>query len=417
MRTQTGLLRRLTRLAADAARPRRTIRLRFTVLYTGLFLLSGALALAIAGIVASASSDATRAVPGGPAASQGAQPSALAHAQARIGQLQDQLSQADAAQSHQLLMASAVALGVMAVVSLVLGRVVAGRALRPLQTMTAATRRISADNLHERLAVPGPADEVKDLADTIDELLERLEGAFAAQRRFVANASHELRTPLATMRASLDVAMAKPGPVPPQTVILADRLGTALDQIDQLLQGLLALARAQHGALPDHTTLSLDHVASAALAARAVDIAAKNLTVHDADGSDDARVHGSRTLLHRMVENVIDNGIDHNHPGGWIRVNTEADGATARLVVETGGQVLDQQQVAQLAQPFRRPGADRTASPGGAGLGLSIVAAIASAHGGTLDLHARTEGGLRVSISLPLAGSAEAHAAQAGVAS
>jgi signal transduction histidine kinase len=414
MRTQTGLLRRLAKLAANVARPR-TIRLRFTVLYGALFLLSGALALTIAGIVASASNDASRAVPGGPPTSRPALPDALAQAHARIDQLQDQLSQADAAQSHQILVGSAVALGVMAVVSIVLGRVVAGRALRPLQTMTAATRRISADNLHERLAVPGPADEVKDLADTIDELLERLEGAFAAQRRFAANASHELRTPLATMRASLDVAMAKPGPVPPQTIVLADRLGTALDQIDRLLEGLLALARTQQGALPDHTTLSLDHLASAALAARAVDIAANSLTVHDAIGSDDAHVQGSQALLRRMVDNVIDNGIDHNHRGGWIRVTTEADGASVRLVVETGGPVLDQQHVAQLAQPFRRLGADRTAATGGAGLGLSIVAAIASAHGGTLDLHARTEGGLRVSISVPRAGRTAAHGERAEV--
>ena len=151
---------------------------------------------------------------------------------------------------------SVVALAIMAVVSVVLGWFAAHRVLRPLRRMTAATRRISADNLHERLAVPGPADEVKDLADTIDGLLERLEGAFAAQRRFVANASHELRTPLATMRASLDVAKAKPEPAPPQTTALAARLRTELDQVDRLLEGLLVLARAQHGDLPGHATRS-----------------------------------------------------------------------------------------------------------------------------------------------------------------
>jgi len=379
---------------------RRTVRLRFTALYGVLFLLSGTGLLAITNIVTIGSSEVTQAVPFG---SQQFQQPALADAQARIGQLQAQLAEQHAAQSRELLVGSVVALGVMAVVSMVLGRLLAGRVLRPLRTMTAATRRISADNLHERLAVPGPADEVKDLADTIDELLERLEGSFTAQRRFVANASHELRTPLTTMRASLDVAVAKPEPVPPQTIALAGRLRTELDQVDRLLEGFLVLARTQHGDLPDHTTLSLGHLVSASLAGRAADITAKSLTVHDAISHDGAQVRGSRTLLRRMVDNVIDNAIGHNHDGGWIRVTTQTDGATARLVIETGGQVLDQQQVAQLAQPFRRLGADRTGTGNGAGLGLSIVAAIAEAHGGTLDLAARPEGGLRVGISLPSA--------------
>jgi signal transduction histidine kinase len=278
-----------------------------------------------------------------------------------------------------------------------------------LRTITAAARRISADNLHERLAVPGPADEVKDLADTIDGLLERLEGSFAAQRRFVADASHELRTPLATMRASLDVAVAKPGPVPAQTIALADRLRTELDQVDRLLEGLLVLARTQHGVLSDPATISLGRVVSAALDARADDIRDKGLTVHDSDLHDSAWTRGSRTLLSRMVDNVIDNAIVHNHDGGWIAVAATADGATARLIVETGGHLLDQEQLALLGRPFQRLGADRTGSDTGSGLGLSIVAAVATAHSGLLDLSARPEGGLQVAISLPLA------AVQAGV--
>jgi signal transduction histidine kinase len=372
---------------------RRPVRSRFTALYGVLFLLSGVVLLGIVNVVSSGSSSTVSV--GSAEGQQSETVPALAAAQAQIALLQEELSQAHADQSRQLLMGSLIALCVMALVSVVLGRLVAGRVLRPLRTMTAATRRISADNLHERLAVPGPADEVKDLADTIDELLGRLEGSFAAQRRFVANASHELRTPLTTMRASLDVAVAKPMPVPAQTVALADRLRTELDQVDRLLDGLLVLARAQHGDLPNRTTLSLGDVVADALAARADDIAAKNLTVYDSIGG--STVWGDRTLLRRMVDNVIDNAIRHNHEGGWIRVATGG----ARLVVETGGQVLDQRQVAQLAQPFRRIGADRTSSADGAGLGLSIVAAIAAAHDGTLDLRARAEGGLRVEISLP----------------
>jgi hypothetical protein len=384
---------------------RRTVRLRLTVLYGVTFLLTGAGLLVIAGLVTVGSS--SRVSSTAPAPGQQPSTQALAQAQAQIHRLQAQLA-AEAGHTgqplwHSLLIGSLVALAIMAAVSVVLGWFVANRVLRPLRKMTAATRRISADNLHERLAVPGPVDEVKDLADTIDELLERLEGAFAAQRRFVANASHELRTPLATMRASLDVAEAKPEPAPPQTTALAGRLRTELDQVDRLLEGLLVLARAQHGNLPGHTTLSLDAVVSAALAARTAATTAQGLTVRSTSGPDGTWVQGSQALICRMVDNVMDNAVTHNARGGWIKVRTEVNGPTAWLVVETGGDVLDQRQVQQLAQPFRRLAADRTGSGHGAGLGLSIVAAIAEAHGGTLDLYARPEGGLRVSIGLPLA--------------
>ena len=388
----------------------RTVRMRLTALYGALFMVSGAVLLAIAsGVVVSSSRVSVT------AANQAAL-SPLTRDQRRIHELQGELASAESqlhsGVSHGLLVGSVIALGIMTVVSVVLGWIVAGRVLRPLRQMTAATRRISADSLHERLAVPGPGDEMKDLADTIDGLLERLEGAFAAQRRFVANASHELRTPLTTMRASVDVAVAKPEPVPAQTIALADRLRAELDRVDGLLDGFLALARAQHGDLPGQTTLSLEYVAAAALAVRADAIAARHLTVHHATGSDGTWVTGSQALLCRMVDNVLDNAIGHNRDGGWISVTTGTDGHLARLVVETGGDVLDAGQVSQLAQPFRRLGADRTGSDHGSGLGLSIVDAIAVAHGGTLGLRARAEGGLAVSIGLPLAAG---HLAGAGV--
>ncbi len=380
----------------------RTVRMRLTALYGALFVVSGAVLLAIAsGVVVSSSRESVT------AANQAVPSTALAQAQARIHQLQDQLATAESkihsGVSHDLLVGSAIALAIMTVVSLVVGWLVAGRVLRPLRAMTAATRRISADSLHERLAVAGPGDELKDLADTIDGLLERLEGAFAAQRRFVANASHELRTPLTTMRASVDVAVAKPGPVPAPTIALADRLRGELDRVDGLLDGFLALARAQHGDLPGQATLSLEYLTAAALAVRAGPIAARHLTVHHATGQRGTWVTGSQALLCRMVDNVLDNAIGHNRDGGWISVTTGADGHLVRLVVETGGDVLDADQVARLAQPFRRLGADRTGSDHGSGLGLSIVEAIATAHGGTLGLRARPEGGLRVSVALPLA--------------
>jgi signal transduction histidine kinase len=393
--------------------PRRTVRMRLTALYGALFLVSGVMLLAITGGFVVSSSRVSVTAANQPAASPPSQD------QIRIQHLQAELaaaeSQIHSGVSHGLLVGSAIALGVMTVISVVLGWIVAGRVLRPLRQMTTATQRISADRLHERLAMAGPGDELKDLADTIDGLLERLEGAFVAQRRFVANASHELRTPLATMRASVDVAVAKPGPVPAQTIALADRLRGELDRVDGLLDGFLALARAQHGDLPGQATLSLEYLTAAALAVRAGPIAAKRLTVHHATGREGTWVTGSQALLCRMVDNVLDNAIGHNRDGGWISVSTGADEHLVRLVVETGGDVLDAEQVSQLAQPFRRLGADRIGSDHGSGLGLSIVEAIATAHGGALDLRARPEGGLRVTIALPLPLAPAGRLAGAGV--
>jgi signal transduction histidine kinase len=369
---------------------RRTVRQRFTALYGGLFLLCGAALLALTNVLSVQVSV--------PAPAPSPSGSALADARAQIADLLDQLATAQQDSARQLLVGSGIALLVMAVVSVGLGRFVAGRVLRPLRTITAATRRITADNLHERLAVTGPADEVKDLADTVDELLGRLEGAFAAQRRFVANASHELRTPLTTMRVAIDVAVGKPEPVPAQTVALADRLRAELDRVDVLLEGFLTLARAQHAALPDRLPVPLGALVSAALGERAAAIAAKRLTV-DVDDAGPAAL-GSPALLARLVENVLDNAVRHNGPDGWIGIAVTAD---ATLVVETGGPLLDPDQVAGLAEPFRRLGTDRTGSQDGSGLGLSIVAAIAAAHGGRLELGARETGGLRVTVELPAA--------------
>jgi signal transduction histidine kinase len=379
-------------------RSRRTVRMRLTALYCVLFVLSAVVLLAITNGVGSSTSQTTTVTGGG------------------TQQGRTVAVQAQTATSHQYLLGSAIALGVMVVVSVAAGWVVAGRVLRPLRVMTATTRRISADSLHERLAIDGPGDELKDLADTIDALLERLDGAFASQRRFVANASHELRTPLATMRVSLDVAEAKPGPVPPGTITLAGQVRAELDKVDQLLEGLLVLARAQHGALPGRAVLPLDHVVSAALAAQADAITARNLTVQHVSGSAGIWVEGSQPLLRRMADNVIGNAVCHNRDGGWIRITTTAGNGAARLTIENGGDILDPAQAAGLAQPFRRLGADRTGSDDGAGLGLSIVAAITQAHRGSLQLHARPGGGLKVTITLPLAPRAAAiTCSQAGV--
>jgi hypothetical protein len=367
-----------------------TVGSKFTILYAAGFLLSGA---GLLGLTFLLSGDGRESVApeGNPPA-----PGGLAAAQQRIQELADQLDAVHTQQSRQLLAGSLIALIVMAVVSLLLGRVLAKRVLRPLRLITSATQRISADSLDRRLAVTGPADEVKDLADTIDGLLERLEASFTAQRRFVANASHELRTPLATMLATVDVAVAKPDPAV-STVVLADRLRIQLDRVDHLLDGFLVLARAQHGALADAAPVDLGDLVGAALLDRSADRQEKGLTV--TVGLPPATAaQGSPALLARLVDNVIDNAVKHNEDGGWIEVTGSADGEEAALTVETGGRLLDQREVDRLAQPFERLGGERT---GSSGLGLSIVAAVAAAHGGRLALHARPEGGLRVSITLP----------------
>jgi signal transduction histidine kinase len=371
-----------------------------------LFVMSGALLLAIASGVAvvrsssvSVATPAT-AVPG----------TALGRALARVHQLQAQVQNLQAQVSGQpgqgqlsrdLLIASLFALAVMTVVSVALGWLVAGRALRPVREMTAAAQRISEDSLDERLAVHGPEDELKELGDTIDGLLERLEIAFNAQRRFVANASHELRTPLTTMRAALDVALAKPEPAPVQTTALAARLRGELDKIDRLLEAFLALARAQHRGPPGQDVVPLDYVTASALTGQATAISARRLTIQETSEPGGAWVAGSQALISRMVENVIENAVRHNTDDGWIRITTGTADGRASVVVENGGPVFDEEQVRELSQPFRRIGAERTGSDSGSGLGLSIVAAIAEAHGGSLDLQPRPGGGLRVSILLP----------------
>ena len=345
---------------------RGTVRARFTLLYAAVFLVSGIGLLALAFLL-------TR-----------VRMTTVATGTPRPGdQTQHQL--------QQLVAGSLVALAVMVAVSLVAGRLLAKRVLRPLRLVTNATRRITADSLDRRLAVAGPADEVKDLADTIDELLARLEASFTAQRRFVANASHELRTPLATMRASLDVAVAKPQPAA-STVALADRLRPQLDRVEHLLDGFLVLARVQHGAPADATRVDIEALVDEALRERAAQIEAKGLKVRFERRTMVAA--GSPALLTRLVDNVIENAVQHNRDGGWIGITDEG----GSLAVDTGGPVLDQREVDRLAQPFERLGEERT---GSSGLGLSIVASIAAAHGGRLALTARPEGGLRVSIWLP----------------
>jgi signal transduction histidine kinase len=407
---------RLARIARGPHLPRRTVRLRLTLLYGALFLVSGATLLAITYVLVShatgrvvlierTTSDPGRVEPRVTRRLEADQPipgGVPDEMRAQVERMQEQASSQRAHDLDQLLIQSGIALGLMAVVSVGLGWLMAGRVLRPLRTMTATTQRISEHNLHERLALVGPSDELKDLGDTIDGLLARLEAAFEAQRRFVANASHELRTPLSMMRTSLDVATAKPGPVPPQTRVLEGKLREGLDRADRLLGDFPPLAPPQHRPLPEQKSVSLSGIVFAAIESQAGAIAARGIEVRERLGG--AEVAGSPSLLRHMAENVIDNAVRHNEPSGWVEIETGVEGGVARLVVESGGRRLGESEVRELAQPFRRLAGERTGSENGVGLGLSIVAAIAGAHGGKLELRARSEGGLRVLIELPCAG-------------
>jgi signal transduction histidine kinase len=385
-----------TRLGVQRLRarlPRRTIRLRLALAYFGLFVVSAAGLLALTIVLWRATTNTVTTRTGGSRARVPATSAVKAPQGISIQHSTD---------LHQLLVMSGIALAVFAAVSITLGWLVAGRFLQPLHTITTAAKDISATNLQERLNLKGPDDELKELGDTFDGLLARLERSFYFERQFVANASHELRTPNATMRVWLDVAMAKPEPVPPHIVALAARLRHELDHVDQLLDSFVALAHAQGAPIDDESTFRLGDITSAAIACRASAISEMDLTIDDEQGSE-TWVTGSETLLTRAVENVIDNAVKHNERSGWVRVKTTANGPTCSLVVENGGPLLHQDEVDELARPFRRLGAQRTGSDRGSGLGLSIVESIAEVHGGTLDLQARTDGGLRVVITLPLA--------------
>ncbi|MGP3970077.1 sensor histidine kinase [Streptomyces sp. 6N223] len=293
---------------------------------------------------------------------------------------------------NELLTQSAIALAVVAVVAGGLGWVVAGRALRPLRDITATARRLSTDNLDERIALSGPPGELTELADTFDAMLARLSAAFDAQRRFVANASHELRTPLAVQRAAVDVALADPDPTVESLTVMATRVRAATERHERVIGSLLALARSQTG-IERYEDVDLAAVAATAWP----DAAARGLRF--TPRLDPAPLRGDRILLERLAANLVDNGVRYNEDGGWLTVETSSDAAsgTVTLRVANSGPRVPPERVAELFQPFRRLGDART----GTGLGLSIVAAIAQAHHGTCAARALPEGGLEIAVRLP----------------
>jgi signal transduction histidine kinase len=303
-----------------------------------------------------------------------------------------------AATLQQLLAQSGVALALMALVSVGLGWLVAGRVLRPLAAITATARRLEGSTLHERINLQGPQDELKELADTFDQMLGRLDAAFETQRRFVANASHELRTPLAIARTEVDVALADPGTGAAELRAMAGRVLEANQRSERLIEGLLTLARSERQ-LRAGEPLDLALAAADAVSVAAPEVERLGLRVSRVLGA--APVTGDRALLERLVANLVENAVRHNRPGGWVEVDTGRAGPLAVVRVANGGPSIPPGQVGTLFEPFRRLNPDRTGSARGAGLGLSIVRSVATAHGGTASARALPEGGLEVRVELP----------------
>jgi signal transduction histidine kinase len=337
-----------------------TLRLRLTALYTLLFGACGALLLGLSSWIVHRQVDRT--LPPG-------------FADRAVAQLNAQY---------------VLALAGMLLVAAALGYLMAGQALAPLRRVTGLARRVTQERLGDRIAMTGPQDELRELADTVDGMLDRLEGAFDGQRRFVANASHELRTPLTVIRAEVEVALADPDASIADLRHMGEVVLEAADRTQCLLDSLMVLARSQQ-ALPRHEPVDLAAAARTAVATTAPEAEAGG--VHVTLDLEPAPLEGDPALVERLVANLVENAVRHNEPGGRVQVTTRA----GLVRVENTGAVIAPEDVRRLAEPFERLGRD-TDGPG-AGLGLSIVRAVADAHGATLRLDPRAGGGLEVTVT------------------
>ena len=413
--------------------PQTTIRWRLTLLYGGMFLVCGAALLAITYTLVSHSVSGGGVVafgpgpvrgPDGAAINSGSGPIPLqakptadfeikgkqVAAPAAVSRLLRSASgqqavrfvgrQQQIADLHQLEIESAIALAIMAIISALLGWYVAGRVLRPLRTITAAAQEISEANLHRRLALPGPRDELRTLADTIDGLLARLEDAFDAQRRFVANASHELRTPLTAVRALLEMVISDPHATVQTFRKTCREALEESEQQEQLIDALLALAQGQRG-LEQRDPSDLAAITDEVLRTHQAEADERHL--HLDVSLEAAGVAGDPRLIARLVSNLAQNAIRHNVPNGEVHVRVGMRAGEAYLRVSNTGPVVPADEVDRLLQPFQRLAADRLGHREGFGLGLSIVAAITSAHDARLDIRPGEAGGLDVEVSFPAA--------------
>jgi two-component system sensor histidine kinase VanS len=373
--------------------PSRTVRLRLTLLYSGLFLVSGLALLATTYLLFRGNTGVDLIVPTGTAHRSLSQGALNAARQMFAGAVER-----DRHGLHEGLIQSGIALAIMSGVSIALGWVVAGRVLRPLRTITATTRQISERNLNQRLALSGPDDELKDLADTVDGLLARLEAHVGEQQRFAANASHELRTPLALTQTILDLARTDPNSVNGE---LVDRLHAVNTRAIDLTEALLLLSRA------DQRTFTREHVDLSLIAEEAMEALlplAEKRGVSIETSADATPTLGSHALLLQMTTNLVHNAIVHNLPKhGTVWITTSAHAEAAVLTVENTGQQLTPQLIATLVEPFQRGTQRIHGNDAGVGLGLAIVSGIAQAHDATLTLTPRAAGGLCVTVRLPAA--------------
>jgi signal transduction histidine kinase len=403
-----GMARSSLRLPRPLRLPRRTARLRLTALYGGLFLACGAVLLAVTYALVEQAivnppppslsgqnhfgvkiSPGIVVVPAGRGGDRGAK---LMHGLETA--LAGEIAHSDL---RQVLLQAPIALAIVTVVALVLGWLVAGRVLRPLGGITAAARRISASNLNERLSLRGPDDELKALGDTLDDLFARLEAAFEAQRHFVANASHELRTPVARERAMLQVALDDPGTTAETWRSTTREVLASNAEQEDLIEALLTLASSQ-GGLEYREPVDLAAIASKVLQAPRSEIPRLGLRVEAATGP--AALDGDPLLAERLVANLIGNALRHNVPGGRVQVATATRHGRAAFSVTNTGPVIPPAEVDRLFRPFHHEGGRRAHN--GHGLGLSIVRAIATAHGAAIDARARPEGGLHIQVSFPV---------------
>jgi signal transduction histidine kinase len=372
-----------------------TVRLRLTLLYGALFFVSGAILLVILYLLFRHAAVPNLIVANGSQSATGPDVAAEMRYADVVHRSTDAL--------HQGLLRSVFALAIMTGVSIALGWLVAGRVLRPLRTMTATTRQISERNLHERLALPGPRDELKDLADTVDDLLGRLETAFGAQQRFVANAAHEVRTPLTLWRALLEETLTDPDATIDSFRATSRRLLALGEEQERLLESLLTLAWSERG-LERREPFDLAAVVESVLGDTPAGEGVPGVRI-DSE-IEPAPAAGDASLAGRLVRNLIDNAIRYNVPGGRVRVTTGTGARGPFVSVVNDGAAIPPAEVERLFEPFQRLGADRTATGDGHhGLGLSIVRAVATAHHATLRAEARPEGGLAVEVSFPSRGS------------
>jgi signal transduction histidine kinase len=404
----------MTRIPARL-RPRlASVRARIAIACAGLFLLLGAALIGATYVLADHAiphpvSLIPRPVPGShprfgtrptPGPSRGSEPGPLAECAVAPANVVASRCQVAALAKDNLDMFatySLAGLGVGTVLAGLLGWAAGARVLRPLRAITQVARTASQESLHQRLALTGPPDELKELADTFDAMLTRLDAAFASQRRFTASASHELRTPLTEMRTLIDVALAKPAGSTRQLDPVLAGIRAAVDKSEELIEALLTLARSDRG-LERTETVDLPTAIEDAIDLLGPAAAARHVRIRSA--LDPAQVTGDRVLLERLASNLIDNAVRHNTPGGWVLASTRSHAGLAELTVANSGEPIPQDQVTGLFEPFRRlPGAARRRP--GTGLGLSIVASVARAHGGRAEARARPDGGLEVQVTLP----------------